>query len=99
MSAQFYGKVAVITGAASGMGRSVATALADAGATVYALDMDEPGLELLSKEHNIRPLTCDLALEADIKSCAAKIEDADIIFNCAGIVLDGNLLDCTLEQW
>jgi 2-keto-3-deoxy-L-fuconate dehydrogenase len=99
MIAQFLGKVAVVTGAASGMGRSVATALADAGATVYALDMDEPGLELLSKKHNIRPLKCDVALEADIKSCAAKIEDADIIFNCAGIVLDGNLLNCTLEQW
>jgi 2-keto-3-deoxy-L-fuconate dehydrogenase len=99
MSAQFYGKVAVITGSASGMGRSVANALADAGATVYALDMDEAGLALISKKRNIRPLKCDLASDANIKSCAAQIEDADILFNCAGVVLDGNLLDCTLEQW
>jgi 2-keto-3-deoxy-L-fuconate dehydrogenase len=99
MIAEFHRKVAAVSGAASGMGRSVAALLADAGATVYALDMDEPGLELLSKKPNIRSLKCDLASEADIKSCASKIEETDIIFNCAGLVLDGNLLDCTLEQW
>jgi 2-keto-3-deoxy-L-fuconate dehydrogenase len=95
----FHGKIAVVTGAANGMGRSVAIALADGGATVYGLDTDELGLELLSKNHNVRPLKCDVASESDIRSCAVKIEDTDIIFNCAGIVLDGNLLSCTLEQW
>ncbi len=81
------------------MGRSVAAALAAGGAVVHALDIDESGLASLSNEPNVQPLKCDLALEADIKSCAAKIDEVDIIFNCAGLVLDGNLLDCTLEQW
>ena len=90
------GRVAIVTGAASGIGRATATALAGHGATVVRVDKDpcpEPG-----------SLACDLSRQEAIRACADRIGAAhgrvDILVNCAGVVGPRvRLADLTEEAW
>jgi 3-hydroxybutyrate dehydrogenase len=75
-------RTALVTGAASGIGAAIATALAHAGATVHAVDRDEAGLEALAKHGGITPVVADLA---DLDGLAALPTDIDILVNNAGI--------------
>ncbi|MBC7313478.1 MAG: SDR family oxidoreductase, partial [Rhizobium sp.] len=82
------GKRALVTGAASGIGRAVAEALAAEGATVI-------GLDLKPQEGNIAILACDLADEGQIVSCvgeaAKRLGGLDILVNNAGILEESPL--------
>ncbi|SSC64632.1 SDR family NAD(P)-dependent oxidoreductase [Ciceribacter selenitireducens] len=82
------GKRALVTGAASGIGRAVAEALAAEGATVI-------GLDLRPQEGNIAILACDLADEGQIVSCvgeaARRLGGLDILVNNAGILEESPL--------
>ena len=83
-------KTAVVTGAASGIGRSVALVFARQGAMVHLLDMNEEGLAevvaSIEKENGkaMSHLT-DVTNQATIKLLFEKIGGADILVNCAGI--------------
>ena len=83
-------KTAVVTGAASGIGRSVALVFARQGAMVHLLDMNEEGLAevvaIIEKENGkaMSHLT-DVTNQATIKLLFEKIGGADILVNCAGI--------------
>lgn len=91
------GKTAVVTGATGGLGRSLAVALAKAGAsTIVSIeipnDQNSPGLEAAIKGlgRSFFRFGCDLANTADVRSCYTKIWAAgiipDILVNCAGVV-------------
>ncbi len=89
---------AIVTGAASGMGRHFALALAAEGARVHAVDLDEAGLASLASEGGKRVSTsvCNVAVEHDV---AAMIDDAwnamgglNVLINNAGIFRDGLLV-------
>jgi NADP-dependent 3-hydroxy acid dehydrogenase YdfG len=89
------GRTAVVTGAASGIGRELALQLAAAGARVHALDIDGPRLATLSEASGIAITTAELDV-ADAEACArvfGGIIDAtdgiDFLFNNAGITLLG----------
>ncbi|MDN5794514.1 MAG: 3-hydroxybutyrate dehydrogenase [Intrasporangium sp.] len=76
------GRNALVTGAASGIGAAIATALAGAGATVHAVDRDEPALEKLAVATRVEPVVADLA---DLDGLASLPTDIDILVNNAGI--------------
>src|SRR3546814_5484026 len=87
---RFAGKVAVVTGAASGIGKATVLKLAGEGAHVFAADIDEAGGEALAAASNgqIDFVRCDVTRPADIEAlmnaAAAKAGGIDIVFNNAG---------------
>jgi len=96
------GKRALITGAGSGIGRLLATKLADAGARLVLWDIDQASLdrakaELTSAGYEAHVYQCDLASREDIAAVAkqtlAESGPIDILINNAGIVSGKNLLD------
>lgn len=94
------GKTVVMTAAGAGIGRASALAMAREGATVYAADIDAGALESLAAEHaGIRPVTLDVTDAAAIGAFAAETPTPDVLFNCAGWVHDGTLLEATDADW
>jgi len=94
------GKRAFMTAAGAGIGRASAIALARAGAEVHASDIDGDLLDGLAAEHeNIRPLVLD-AMDGDaIMAAARDLGAVDILFNCAGYVHHGTILDADEAIW
>lgn len=87
------GKTALITGAASGIGRASAEAFAREGATVWATDRDDFTL----KGCTTRRL--DVLDPAQITAVLAEAGPLDILFNCAGMVAAGTILECSEADW
>lgn len=86
------GKTAIVTGAASGIGRAVAHGLVDAGCHVVLGDADEKGVLQVANElkSNSEPVVCNVASKAQVKSLIkAGGKEASILVNCAGITRDG----------
>ncbi len=79
------GRTALVTGAASGIGRAVATALAERGAHVLVLDRDEDGARAVAEEVGGKPLVADLSDGASIDALGLAGLGADILVNNAGI--------------
>lgn len=97
MGSRLAGKVALITGAGQGMGRAAALAFAREGARVWATDRNAAALKDFGPGIQTRAL--DVTDESAIAQAAADITDLDVLFNCAGIVHQGSLLDCTPQDW
>ncbi len=99
----FQGKVALVTGAGSGMGQLAARRLGAAGASVAALDDDDDGLDTTAhRAPQIRVSHCDVT-DADmvasvVKEVEAELGPIDRVLNAAGICLPGRLLDQPVEQ-
>ena len=83
-------KIAVVTAAGAGIGRAAALAFAAQGATVLATDIDAAALAALAGER-IRTAHLDVRDEAAVTAIFA--ERCDVLFNCAGMVPDGTILD------
>src|SRR5579872_2988637 len=97
-SFDLHGKTALVTAAAQGIGRASALALAAAGARVVATDIDEGQLATLREHAGIEVCRMDVR---DIHNVASAVELAgtvDVLFNCAGFVHHGTVLECTEEQ-
>ena len=97
MSGRLAGKIAFVTAAAQGIGRATALAFANEGADVIATDLDAGKLAALGG--GLRTHALDVT---DAKAVAATIAAAgpiDILFNCAGYVHQGSVLDATDEEW
>jgi len=94
------GRTALVTAAAQGIGRASAIALADAGATVFATDINEVALSSLAEERpSITPLRLDVRDPSSIEAVRARTGAIDVLFNCAGTVHQGALLECDDDSW
>jgi len=93
------GKTAFITAAGQGIGRGAALAFAREGAQVWATDLNAKTLADLEGKDGIRTRVLDVTSEADIGKVAAEVGQVDVLFNCAGFVHHGTILDCTLKDW
>src|SRR5262245_39982362 len=98
MAGRLAGKVAFLTAAGQGIGRGAALAFAREGAQVWATDINEKGLAEL-KDGAIRTPVLDATDEQAINKLAAEVGPVDILFNCAGFVHHGTILDCTPKDW
>ena len=101
-------RIAVITGASSGLGRQMAKAFAKQGANLAILARRVDRLEELKKEleeYNIEvlPVKCDVTNTDEINNAAAMIEKhfgrVDILLNCAGASKDKGALEMTDDEW
>lgn len=93
------GKTALITAAGQGIGRASAEAYAQAGAKVYATDINEDALAELAKIDGITALSLNVMDAENIASVLATTGPLDVLFNCAGVVHAGNILECTDDDW
>jgi 2-keto-3-deoxy-L-fuconate dehydrogenase len=92
------GKTAFVTAAGQGIGRATAKAFATAGARVIATDVDTAKLAGLESDL-IRTIGLDVLDPAAIARAAQDAGPVDILFNCAGVVHQGTLLDATEADW
>ena len=88
-----------MTAAGQGIGRASAEAFARAGAQVYATDINESSLADMGKAENITAIKLDVLDDGDIASVLHQTGPLDVLFNCAGFVHAGNILDCPEEDW
>lgn len=98
MAGRLAGKVAFVTAAAQGMGRGAALAFAREGARVWATDVNAQALSDL-KHDSIQTRVLDVTDEAAISKVAREVGEIDVLFNCAGIVHHGSILDATPKDW
>lgn len=96
MAGRLAGKRALITAAAQGIGRASAEAFIREGAHVIATDVNEEGLATLS---GCDPHRLDVTDGARIAALAGAIGAVDVLFNCAGIVPAGTILECSDAEW
>jgi 2-keto-3-deoxy-L-fuconate dehydrogenase len=97
---QLAGRIAFLTAAGQGIGAATAKAFADEGATVYATDISEKALGELAESHpGIKTSVLDVRDTAAVNAAAASAGPVDILFNCAGFVHHGTILDCDEEVW
>ena len=100
MSARLHGKRCLITAAGAGIGRESALACAREGAWVLATDIDAQALASLSAESNsIDTRVLDVTNPTDIDALVSAQDAFDVLFNCAGYVHQGSILDCNPEAW
>jgi 2-keto-3-deoxy-L-fuconate dehydrogenase len=98
MTTSLAGKTAFVTAAGQGIGRATALAFAAAGARVIATDVDEEKLHPIATD-TIRIAKLNVLHEADIKVAVKDAGAVDILFNCAGFVHQGTVLDATEDDW
>lgn len=89
-------RTVLVTAAAQGIGRAIARAFVEAGATVWATDINEAGLAGLEGA-NLRRL--DVLDDTAASTLVAEIGRVDILCNCAGFVHAGTVLDCTSDEF
>lgn len=92
------GKVCVVTAAGQGIGRASAELMQAQGARVIATDINSKALgELAAMGMETRLLNVRDA--AAVAAIAADLPETDVLFNCAGFVANGTILDCSEEEW
>jgi 2-keto-3-deoxy-L-fuconate dehydrogenase len=99
MSARLAGKTALITAAGQGIGRASALAFAREGARVIATDINEAALASLAAEGGCTTQRLDVLDAAAIDATVKAHGPIDVLFNCAGFVHAGTVLDCTEDEW
>ncbi|SNS98863.1 SDR family oxidoreductase [Antarctobacter heliothermus] len=92
-------KTILITAAGQGIGAASARACAAAGASVIATDVNGDLLENLAGVAGIETRVLDVTNGADITALAASVPDLDGMFNCAGVVHHGTVLELTDDDW
>jgi 2-keto-3-deoxy-L-fuconate dehydrogenase len=94
------GKKALVTAAGQGIGAATARAFASEGAQVYATDINESLLQKLAAElPGIETRKLDVRDTQAVNVLAAELGAVDVLFNCAGFVHQGTILDCSEQDW
>ncbi len=93
------GKCALVTAAGQGIGRASALALAAEGAQVWATDLYPNLLETFRGVERIRTSALDVLDKAAIEKLVAGLPPLDVLFNCAGFVHNGSILEATDADW
>jgi 2-keto-3-deoxy-L-fuconate dehydrogenase len=93
------GKTALITASGQGIGRATALAFAREGARVIATDIDAKSLMELAAVGGIETRRLDVTDQAAVTALAREIGPIDVLFNCAGYVHHGTLLDIEERDW
>ena len=94
------GKRVLVTAAGQGIGRASALAMADQGALVFATDVNEATLSSLDQESagKIETFILDVRLDNSVALGVARAQP-DVLFNCAGFVHNGTVLQVTDQEW
>jgi 2-keto-3-deoxy-L-fuconate dehydrogenase len=92
------GKTALVTAAAQGIGRAAAERFAQSGARVIATDINAAGLADLAGIDGIETRPLDVLDNAAVQALVADLGAVDILFNCAGIVHGGTVLDASFDE-
>lgn len=99
MNERLAGKTAFVTAAGQGIGRAAALAFAREGARVIATDINAATLESLAGEPRFTTQVLDVTDADAILAAAARHGPVDVLFNGAGFVHHGTVLDCTEAEW
>ena len=100
MSGRLNGKKALLTAAGQGIGAATARAFAEEGAQVYATDLNDQLLQKLAAElPGIQTRKLDVRDIQVVNALAAELGAIDVLFNCAGFVHQGTILDCSEQDW
>ena len=98
MTDRLKGKRALVTAAGQGIGRASALMMAREGAHVIATDVNEAALAELKAE-GLETMRLDVRDPASIAAAVAAAGDINVLFNCAGFVAGGTILECDEDQW
>jgi 2-keto-3-deoxy-L-fuconate dehydrogenase len=98
LSGRLAGKTALITAAGQGIGRASAMAMAREGAQVIATDVNPKALESLAGTAGISTRVLDVLDDAAVKAMD-DLPALSVLFNCAGFVHNGTILDCESKDW
>jgi NAD(P)-dependent dehydrogenase (short-subunit alcohol dehydrogenase family) len=99
MANRLQGKRALVTAAGAGMGRAAVLAFVREGAEVIATDVNAKLLEDLAKVPAVRTARLDVTDDRAVEEFAVAAGAVDILFNCAGWVHQGSILECSVEDW
>jgi 2-keto-3-deoxy-L-fuconate dehydrogenase len=92
-------KVALVTAAGQGIGRASALAMAAEGAQVLATDVNPALLKAYAGVANVTTATLDVLDKASIEKVIGGMSRIDVLFNCAGVVHNGSILQATDADW
>jgi 2-keto-3-deoxy-L-fuconate dehydrogenase len=100
MSGRLAGKSVLITAAGQGIGRATALRFVAEGATVWATDINQAALDTLAAEKpSIHTRILNVRDSASVIAVAEHIGSIDVLFNCAGYVHQGTVLECSELDW
>ncbi len=97
MAGRLQGKTVLVTAAAQGMGRAAVLAFAREGAKVIATDLKDE--LLVDLPHAVTKRKLDVLDDTAVQAFVADVGVVDVLFNCAGYVAHGTILDCTVKDW
>jgi len=93
------GKTALITAAGQGIGHATTLLFAAEGARVIAADINDTSLAALDQIDGVRAVQMDVTNADSVQSVLSDLDPLDVLFNCAGYVADGTILDCDEKDW
>jgi 2-keto-3-deoxy-L-fuconate dehydrogenase len=99
MTGKLQGKVALVTAAAQGIGRATVELFAREGARVWATDINAGKLAELNGTAGVTTRRLDVRDSQAIAALVAGIGPIDVLFNCAGYVHNGSILECSDADW
>ena len=99
MSGRLAGKTALITAAGQGIGHATALAMASEGAQVIATDVNASTLERMQGIPNLTARRLDVLDDAAVAAIFDELPPLQVLFNCAGFVHHGSILDCAPRDW
>ena len=99
MPLRLQGKTALITAAGQGIGHATALAMAREGARIIATDVNEASLASMAHVENVTTRRLDVLDDAAVAALFGELPPLQILFNCAGFVHHGTILDCSPADW
>jgi len=99
MTGRLAGKTAFVTAAGQGIGHASAIAMAREGASVIATDVNPKLVDAMKGMPNVTARVLDVLDDAAVKKAIGEAPPIDVMFNCAGYVHHGTVLDCTPKDW